>query len=236
MSGPPGNSLHIARENDFTPLAGDDWLKRTLVNDVSILDQPQIAIYSNGSIAIAYKEAYGDIHLVQFFGSWWHHRVLAGTADSGTDFVLNIDADDVLHLSFYDWATHRLGVISLDGEQRSYSVVDEGVGIGQPLGHHLDSSSRAQLVFGIDNGTGLRIVRDLTGRDSGRISPDPVLNLQSSQSTEFGTDANADADYNQDGFSDLTYGEPGFANDTGCLLYTSPSPRDVEESRMPSSA
>ena len=25
-------------------------------------------------------------------------------------------------------------------------------------------------------------------------------------------------------------------SDTGCLLYTSPSPRDVEESRMPSSA
>ena len=25
-------------------------------------------------------------------------------------------------------------------------------------------------------------------------------------------------------------------NDQGCLLYTSPSPRDVEESRMPSSA
>ena len=217
LSGPPGNSLHIARENDFTPLAGDDWLKRTLVDDVSILDQPQIAMYSNGSIAIAYKEAYGDIHLVQFFGSWWHHRVLAGTADSGADFVLNIDADDVLHLSYYDWATHRLGVISLDGEQRSYSVVDEGVGIGQPLGHHLDSSSRAQLVYGVEDGTGLRIVRDLTGRDSGRISPDPVLNLQSSQSTDFGTNANADADYNQDGFSDLTYGEPGFANDTGAV-------------------
>ena len=27
-----------------------------------------------------------------------------------------------------------------------------------------------------------------------------------------------------------------YANDLGCLLYTSPSPRDVEESRMPSSA
>ena len=26
------------------------------------------------------------------------------------------------------------------------------------------------------------------------------------------------------------------AQDLGCLLYTSPSPRDVEESRMPSSA
>ena len=28
----------------------------------------------------------------------------------------------------------------------------------------------------------------------------------------------------------------GFAKDIICLLYTSPSPRDVEESRMPSSA
>ena len=27
-----------------------------------------------------------------------------------------------------------------------------------------------------------------------------------------------------------------FVRSTGCLLYTSPSPRDVEESRMPSSA
>ena len=27
-----------------------------------------------------------------------------------------------------------------------------------------------------------------------------------------------------------------FASDIACLLYTSPSPRDVEESRMPSSA
>ena len=28
----------------------------------------------------------------------------------------------------------------------------------------------------------------------------------------------------------------GSGNGIGCLLYTSPSPRDVEESRMPSSA
>ena len=30
--------------------------------------------------------------------------------------------------------------------------------------------------------------------------------------------------------------DPAFSNDNVCLLYTSPSPRDVEESRMPSSA
>ena len=31
-------------------------------------------------------------------------------------------------------------------------------------------------------------------------------------------------------------GIPGLFSDDSCLLYTSPSPRDVEESRMPSSA
>ena len=31
-------------------------------------------------------------------------------------------------------------------------------------------------------------------------------------------------------------GETGSGKTTHCLLYTSPSPRDVEESRMPSSA
>ena len=41
------------------------------------------------------------------------------------------------------------------------------------------------------------------------------------------------------GFGDSDFGKPilGIANGySTCLLYTSPSPRDVEESRMPSSA
>ncbi len=215
------NSLKIARQNDFTPLANDDWLIRTLVLDANIVDQPKIAMYSNGSIVIAYQSNTNElgqnaIHLASYFNSWWHHRVLV-ESNAAPDFTLNIDVDDVLHLSYLDWGSNRLGVISLDGDQRTYSVVDEGVGIGQPLGHHLDSSSRAQLVYGIESGTELRIVRDLTGRDSGRVSPDPVLLLETNESTDFGTDANADADYNQDGFSDLTYGEPGYANDTGAV-------------------
>ena len=38
------------------------------------------------------------------------------------------------------------------------------------------------------------------------------------------------------GSSDYTFTGPGFTASTACLLYTSPSPRDRQKSRMPSSA
>ena len=50
------------------------------------------------------------------------------------------------------------------------------------------------------------------------------------------------ADFDNDGWDDLTFAsEEGseiyfFKNNDGCLLYTSPSPRDRTRSRMPSSA
>ncbi len=211
------SALKIVRENDWTPLPDDDWLIRTLVNDVNITTSPEISIYSNGSIAIAYRDAdTGGLHLMRFTGSWWRHTLIreVGVAP---DFVLNIDVDDILHLSFFDTIHNRVAVISLDGDDSTFSVVDVGEGIGQPIGHHLDATGRAQLVYGIENGTGLRIVRDLTGRDDGRIAPDPFVVLASTNTTEFGTDADATGDYNSDGYSDLIYGEPGASNDTGAV-------------------
>ncbi|MDP6900003.1 MAG: hypothetical protein QGF94_04120, partial [Candidatus Thalassarchaeaceae archaeon] len=211
------SSLKIVRENDYTPATGDDWLLRTLVNDVNITSAPDVAIYSNGSIAIAYRDAdTGGIHLMRFTGSWWRHTELVSQG-AAEDMVLNIDVNDILHLSFVDTINERVAVISLDQDERTFSVVDEGVGIGQPLGHHLDATTRAQLVYGIDNGTGLRIVRDLSGRDDGRISPTPLAIIESNESTEFGTGADATGDYNSDGYSDLVYGEPGAGNDTGAI-------------------
>ncbi len=211
------STLKVARESDYTSTNGYYWMVRTLVNDVTITSAPEIAIYSNGSIAIAYRDANsGGLDLMRHTGSWWRHTELV-EAGAAEDMVLNIDVNDVLHLSFVDTINERVAVISLDGDDRTFSVVDEGEGIGQPLGHHLDATTRAQLVYGIENGTGLRIVRDLTGRDDGRISPDPLLVLETSESTGFGTGANANGDYNADGYSDLIYGEPGANNDSGAV-------------------
>ena len=44
---------------------------------------------------------------------------------------------------------------------------------------------------------------------------------------------NTDTRYRHNSFP---YTKPNIGWNEGCLLYTSPSPRDVEESRMPSSA
>ena len=211
------SSLKVARESDYTSANGYYWMIRTLVNDVTITSAPEIAIYSNGSIAIAYRDAdTGGLDLMRYTGSWWRHTEMVD-GGAATDMVLNIDVNDILHLSFVDTINERVAIISLDGDARTFSVVDEGEGIGQPLGHHLDATTRAQLVYGIENGTGLRIVRDLTGRDDGRIAPDPLHVLQTNESIDFGTDVNANGDYNSDGFSDLVYGAPGADNDAGVV-------------------
>ena len=211
------SALKVARESDYTSTNGYYWMIRTLVNDVTITSAPEIAIYSNGSIAIAYRDAdTGGLDLMRYTGSWWRHTEMVAEG-AAVDMVLNIDVNDILHLSFVDTINERVAIISLDGDARTFSVVDEGEGIGQPLGHHLDATTRAQLVYGIENGTGLRIVRDLTDRDDGRIAPDPLHVLQTNESIDFGTDVNANGDYNADGFSDLVYGAPGALNDAGVV-------------------
>ena len=211
------SSLKIVRENDWTPAPDDDWLIRTLVNNVNITSPPEIAIYSNGTEAVAYRDSdTGGLHLTRFTSSWWRHTLIRSSG-VGENFVLNIDVEDVLHLSFLDTTYNRVAVISLTGDDSTYSVVDEGEGIGNPLGHHLDATGRAQLVYGIENGTGLRIVRDLTGRDDARITPEPLLEIESTNSTNFGIGADASGDYNNDGYSDLIYGEPGLSNNAGAV-------------------
>ena len=100
--------------------------------------------------------------------------------------------------------------------------------------------------------------------DPDGIEATPALVLSGTINEEaFGQSVAGGWDVNGDGYGDLIVGAPGYTgahasegaaflylgsaeglsstpswNKTGghCLLYTSPSPRDVEESRMPSSA
>ena len=110
--------------------------------DEIITTAPEIAIYSNGSIAIAYRNAdTGGLDLMRYTGSWWRHTEMVAEG-AAADMVLNIDVNDILHLSFVDTLNERVAIISLDGDARTFSVVDEGEGIGQPLGHHLDATTR----------------------------------------------------------------------------------------------
>ena len=123
------SALKVARESDYTATNGYYWMVRTLVNDVTITTAPEIAIYSNGSIAIAYRDAdTGGLDLMRYTGSWWRQTEMVSEG-AAADMVLNIDVNDILHLSFVDTLNERVAVISLDGDARTFSVVDEGEGL-----------------------------------------------------------------------------------------------------------
>ena len=71
---------------------------------------------------------------------------------------------------------------------------------------------------------------------------DKFINFEESNISEFKYTFNKELSFLKESYQDLNYDYMGedkvsyhFRIET-CLLYTSPSPRDVEESRMPSSA
>ena len=83
--------------------------------------------------------------------------------------------------------------------------------------------TRMQLVV-IGNGmAGMRTVEELL-----QLAPDKY------DITVIGREPHGN--YNRIMLSPVLAGEKAFEDIVICLLYTSPSPRDVEESRMPSSA
>lgn len=210
-------SVKIAREAAPTPFPDDDWLIRTLVVDATIVTPVAVDVYSNGTEAVAYRNnTDGSLHLARFTGSWWYHTLMVSSG-AAADFVLNIDVNDVLHLTYLNENVDRVTVISLDGNVRTTSVVDSGEGLGQPLGHHLDELGRAQLVYGANNGTSLSLVRDLTSRDDGRLHPEPFASLSGSEDAGFGSSVIADTDYNGDGYSDLLIAEPDASNSAGAV-------------------
>ena len=61
------------------------------------------------------------------------------------------------------------------------------------------------------------------------------INTEEDSNVEDDTDESED-DEQEESKEDEQQEEEDEDQDEGCLLYTSPSPRDVEESRMPSSA
>ena len=85
-----------------------------------------------------------------------------------------------------------------------------------------------QISFDIDG--------NLTAQET--LSSDQITALEISLQTDLNADGTAGVYVNSEVFS--RYSGSGDSSDKRnlytCLLYTSPSPRDVEESRMPSSA
>ena len=81
---------------------------------------------------------------------------------------------------------------------------------------------------------GARFTRDATIDDLGR---DQLWSVHADRQGRlwFGTRGDGVRRYDGETWTRFTT-EDGLAGDWICLLYTSPSPRDVEESRMPSSA
>ena len=126
-----------------------------------------------------------------------------------------------------DFADQTIGITTSDLGAFGASV---GAGITASVSGALPGSGTTSTFTGYVKG----IITGVSTAASGTTSTIDVKIVSRVSST--GTETRID--YAEgDGFSSFdTSDTVYFVNSSGCLLYTSPSPRDVEESRMPSSA
>ena len=154
----------------------------------------------------------------------------------GLQTSIAVDSNDGLHISYLDLDNDELKYAtcaSSCGSASSWSVVSvDGIGTGvMQAGIAIDSNDDVHIVYtAIPSGTSNYVVKYSTCSSS----------CSSTSSWTTTTGIHPDVDVKQLSFTidsnDALHIATLGVTSKDCLLYTSPSPRDVEESRMPSSA
>ena len=139
--------------------------------------------------------------------------------DGSNGFVINgIDAADQSGIS-----------VSAAGDVNGDGIDDFiiGANLADPNGN--SNTGENYVVFGSDTGFGASLELSTLDGTNGFV----INGIDANDDN--GRSVSAAGDVNGDGIDDIIIGAED-ADPNGCLLYTSPSPRDATLSRMPSSA
>ncbi len=214
-------SVHIAYidENQHVSIAREtyeyEWHVRTIEDSITVTDPVKLLLRSNpgplnGAEIILYRDATAHtLHMSDFTTTYWQHSQLLQGQTIGADFDAYLDSDDNIHLLYVDTDTNELRTAMWNSSGGPYeTVVDSGSGIGSALSFQADAITGTEQ-FAFSNGSGtLRIVRDLTGQEDGRLDPAPTELTTGNSDNEYANQAFSTVDLNCDGISDMVVSEP----------------------------
>ncbi|PXF20274.1 MAG: hypothetical protein CXX72_05080, partial [Methanobacteriota archaeon] len=214
-------SVHIAYvdENQHLSIAREtydyQWHVRTIEDSINVTDPVKLLLRSkpgplNGAEIILYRDATAHtLHMSDFTTTYWQHSRLLPGQTIGSDFDAYLDSDDNIHLLYVDTATNELRTAWWNSSGGPYeTVVDSGAGIGSALSFQPDATTGTEQFSFSTGSSSLRIVRDLTGQEDGRLDPAPTELTTGNRDNEYAKQAFNNVDLNCDGISDMVVSEP----------------------------
>ena len=221
-------SVHIAYvdENQHLSIAREtydyQWHVRTIEDSITVTDPVKLLLRSkpgplNGAEIILYRDATAHtLHMSDFTTTYWQHSQLLPGQTIGADFDAYLDSDDNIHLLYMDTATNELRTAWWNSSGGPYeTVVDSGAGIGSALSFQPDATTGTEQFSFSTGSSSLRIVRDLTGQEDGRLDPAPTELTTGNRDNEYAKQAFNNVDLNCDGISDMVVSEPAANGATG---------------------
>jgi hypothetical protein len=203
-----GDDLRLARLAEVNAVYLElTWHLRTIVEDV-FNGGLTISMDSDSKTQIMFQDVDMALHHVWFNKVYWNHTIL-DDGPIGQDIEMAIDSEDMIHVVYTNSAEGEVRLIKFNETVEVRQVLARGSTISSAIGMDLDSNSIEQITYSKSDGLGnnsISLLRSLSGKDTGRIDPDPKWIINYDDDSMEGIVESGDL--NGDGKDDLIYTDP----------------------------
>ena len=193
------------------------WNIRTIEN-LTTVSEITLHLDSQGDQKILWLDSNNSLHL-STYTTWWTHTDLMPGTRIGEGFDSYLDDDGSLNIFYRNLDSMQIihGVMDTNGSW-VLSALTAGADIGPALSFAKDSSTgNIQYAYSTSSSTNLRVVRDLSGQENGRISPSIQTIASGSIADEYATQAFNTLDFDCDGIEDLIVSKPDANSSVGAV-------------------
>ncbi|MDP7001027.1 MAG: integrin alpha, partial [Candidatus Poseidoniaceae archaeon] len=204
------NSVSIGRQVSPSQLDSHRTFHNRTVMNNQPADSLQIVIDEGAKETIIWRHANSHkLWVTGFTGSFWTTWKLLDSA-VGQEFTATVDDSGTIGVVYLNIASDEIRLLEFsDSTDITVKVLEQGESAGSAIDVDQDQLGNEQVLYTLkDNGGTARLLRNLAGKDTGRIDTTALWTVPTISQGDQGLQVISDSDLNGDGYSDLIWSEP----------------------------
>jgi len=182
---------------------------RTVMNNQAA-DSLQIVIDDDAKEYILWRNSTtNNLWMTNYTSSYWTTwKVLDRPV--GKEFSVGMDDSGLISVVYLDLLSEEIRLIEFtSADDISLRVLEQDESAGSSIAVAQDPNGNEQVLYTLKNNSGtVRLLRNLAGKDTGRIDTTPLWTTPTIAQGDMAMRVISDADINGDGYSDLIWSEP----------------------------